>query len=93
MTDISVDCEYSYQHEPGRTCEHCRIYIPSIDTPLGAAAAEIDSGEMPLMQELLANLSADGEDYDLNARELHLLIRFADVGCAYMAAGSHVFRN
>ena len=93
MTDISVDCEYSYQHEPGRTCEHCRIYIPSIDTPLGAAAAEIDSGEMPLMQELLANLSADGEDYHLHVRELHLLIRFAEVGYAYMSAGSHLFRN
>jgi len=89
MTDIDLDCDKSYQHEPGRTCEHCRIYIPVIATPLNDAAAEIEPGEMPLIVELLASLNADGEDYDLNVLELHLLIRFAIVGCEYMAAGSH----
>ena len=89
MTDIDLDCDYSYQHLPGETCVHCRRYISVIDTPLGAAAAEIEQGEMPLIVELLASLNADGEDYDFNVRELHLLIRFAIVGCEYMAAGSH----
>ena len=57
------------------------------ESKLNDAAAEIELAEMPVMQNLLYILSADGEDAILNilnARQMHLLIRFAAVGLAYM---------
>ena len=79
--DLTINCDKSYQHVAGKTCEHCRLPVPELG--INDIAAEMENDELETMRGLLLSFETDACRDEFHDRELRLIFRLAAIGLKY----------